>query len=396
MYQYPDTSPAQKEDQRIAITGMGFLCPVGGSVWKAALALRKKRSSFVGHETVLVADNCYGTVLRGAAISRVPPEKIPGQLCGTDRVVALLSPTIRECTAGISLPLLNSALWQFDNLLEPAALDFTDRLQEALPELPLFGSGPRNETTPNYSRCVLFERIIQAVQRLQSGKEQMAIVGCADSLVTAPRLEELLFAGRLKDAVNPEGIMAGEAAGTILLEKVIHARQRKATIYATIASWGRGAEPYPWMESKPSTGCGLTEAFHDAFAMLDDAGASVGTVISDLNGERPRALEWALTEGRILPSTDGERILRHPADTLGDCGGAMGAAMVVAALAGFLLHHNAPRRVALTASDEAGARRVICLERGDRPDRRQLMGRLRGELNMEKPTGSKVGGEHAE
>jgi 3-oxoacyl-[acyl-carrier-protein] synthase-1 len=134
----------------------------------------------------------------------------------------------------------------------------------------------------------------------------------------------------------------------------------------------------------PQDGSGLIETFRNAFAALDDAGASVGAVIADLNGERPRALEWGHTEGRIFPNTERERVLRHPADTLGDCGGAMGAAILVDAIAGFILHHRAPRQVALTTSDETGARRVICLERGDRLDRRLFMGGLRRQHKMEK------------
>jgi hypothetical protein len=147
MYQYSDTSPNYKEVERIAITGIGFVCPAGGNVWKAALAMRKKRSSFVAHETVLVADDCYGTVLRGATVGRMPHEIISRQLCGTDRAVALLSPVIRECTAGVSPQLLKTALWQLDNLMGPTAQGFPNRLQDALPELPLFGTGSGGETS---------------------------------------------------------------------------------------------------------------------------------------------------------------------------------------------------------------------------------------------------------
>jgi len=376
--------PQQKQVERIAITGMGFLCPVGATAWEAALAMRKKISLFMEHETVLVADDRYGTVLRGATVSRVPDEVIPRDLRGSDRAVALLSPAIRQCTAGISPQLLKSAVWLLDDFLEPAAQDFRARLRAALPHLPIPESVVDDLTAQACPRCTFFERIIQAAERLRQGKEQLAIVGCADSHVTVSRLEELLYAGRLKDAANPEGILVGEAAGAILLETETHARHRKATILATIASWGRGTEPNPWTGPKPSIARGHTDAFLEAFETLDDKGESIGTVIADLNGERARALEWGLVEGRVFPQAERERTLKHPADTLGDCGGAMGAAIMVDALAGFMLHHNAPRRVVLTTSDDAGERRVICLERGDRVERRPFMDGLRKELNMEK------------
>jgi len=377
------TKATQQQAARIAITGMGFISPVGGNVWETALAMRKKRSSFFSHETVLVADDHYGTRLCGAPVSRVPEEKISRYLCGADRAVAMLSAALRECTAEIPPFLLQNASWQVDTLLEPTGQDFTDRFQTVLQEMSVAGERG-SQANFGFPRCLLFERLIQAVERLRQGEEQMALVGCADSLVTNTRLDALLLAGRLKDAVNPEGIMVGEAAGIFLLEKEAAARRRNAHIYATIAAWGRASEPNPWNGANPSTGTGLTEAFHRAFAMLDDAGASVETVIADLNGERSRAMEWAYTEGRVFPDTKRERVLRHPADTLGDCGGAMGAAIMVNALAGFMLHHSPPGRVALTTSDEAGARRVICLEPGDRMDRRLFFAGLRRQLQKEK------------
>ena len=77
----------------------------------------------------------------------------------------------------------------------------------------------------------------------------------------------------------------------------------------------------------------LTGAFHQALARLDDRGASIGQVITDENGERPRALEWAMTAGRIFPNNGKERTLRHPAVIAGDAGGALGALVLADALA---------------------------------------------------------------
>jgi hypothetical protein len=151
------TSPKYKEAERIVITGMGFTSPVGVNVWETALALRKKRSAFFAHETVLVADDRYGTVLRGATVSRMRDEIVSRRLCGTDRAVALLSAAIRECTAKIPPDFLRTLFWQIDNLLEPTDRDFPDRLQKALSDIP-FGAD-MEETPPGFSRCGYFERI---------------------------------------------------------------------------------------------------------------------------------------------------------------------------------------------------------------------------------------------
>ena len=369
--------PPSNSEEPIAITAIGFCCPVGGTAWEAALALRKRNSAFSQHETVLVAEDRYRTLLRGATISRTPDAKFPACLEGAERAVALLAPAIRDCIVGLDLNLKRQLLWNLDNLLTPDETEFHRHLNNSLSDLylPQFAQEQKAQGLP--SRCTFFERIIAAAGRLRRGgvEEPPQIVGCVDSLCAAQKLQELSLAGKLKSAVNPDGIMAGEAAGVILMERESDARRRGAHVLATIASWGRGTEEQTRNPGKPATGGGLTAAFQEAFVNLDDGGQSVGMVIADLNGERARAVDWAYTESRVFPST--EPNLKHPADTLGDCGGAMGAAILLQGLASLILHGHGPRRIALCTSDEAGARRVIVLQTGKLLNRRVLLSDIR-------------------
>lgn len=359
------TTTSHRLPERIGITGMGFVSPVGMDLRGAAQALREKSCAFHPDVAVLVADDRYGTTLRGATVSIMPAETVSRWMSGTERAVALLGSAVRQCIAGVHPWNVRNALWQVDNLLEPDDRDFRMKLQRALPDALIAEFWGRDESMPDFSRGLFFERIIQGAEMLRRGRnDEMAFVGCMDSLVTVSRLNNLLQADRLKDAANPEGIEAGEAAGVILLEKESHARRRNAPVYATIASWGRGTDPEA-LGGAPTTGRGLAHAFREAFAGLDDEGASVGVVVADLNGERPRAVDWAYAEGHVFAKAGHEHMLRHPADTVGDCGGAMGVALMVDALGCFMLADDAPHRVALATSDEGGARRVICLERGD-------------------------------
>lgn len=385
----PHQEPGVKLE-RIAITGFGFVCPVGATAWEAALSMRKNRARFLQHETVMVADDRFGTVLRGATVNRMPADFVSPWSDGHERAAALITPAIRECVAGITDTLLTRSFMRIDNLLAPKEPGFHEQLCSAFPESSFKRTEEKDDIALKLTRCAFFERIIQASERLRQGPEQIAIIGCADSNVAVSRLEELLYAGRLMDASNPEGIIAGEAAGAVLLETETHARKRNAPVYATIASWGHGAEPNPWTGSRPSTAKGLTDAFYEALSGLENNGRGLGRVVADLNGERPRAMEWALTAGRVFADSERETCLSIPLFTVGDCGGAAGASILVNALATFTLHRRSPRLIAMTTSDDDGARRVICLEKGDIPDRRMFMDGLRKQLKMEKRTVTQV------
>ncbi|WP_298438900.1 3-oxoacyl-ACP synthase [Geobacter sp.] len=364
----------------MVVTGFGLSTSLGPSFWHTALALRKKRSNYREHEDVLVADIPSGSILRGAIISRLSLRLVPTNLQGVQRAAALLAPAVQECLADVSSVLKRKTGWKIVNHCAPGEEGLLDLLGEKAPECNF----PEEASCrPQPTRCDFFTQIGLAAEELLANRAEAVVVACVDSLCTRKRLTELLYSGLLKDAANPHGIMAAEAAGAVFLERESAARRRGAAILAGVASWGAATEPHPWTGASASTAQGLTTAFHQAFGRLDDLGASVSLLITDENGERPRALEWALAEGRIFPNPDRERRLRHPAVTAGDSGGALGAVLLADALAHLAWHRHSMRRVALATSDDHGERGVLCLEPGDRCDRRTLMADIRRRLSRE-------------
>lgn len=361
--------PDKTVPDRVVITGIGTVTALGCSPWRTALALRFRKSSWGEHETVLVADDPYGVVLRGATVSRIPEEIIPSELDGAERAGALFSPALKECIAGLSIAEQKRLVCRMDNFVDHEQLAFPPLLQKAFPDLSL----EHGQKPVELGRCSFFERLIQAGSELLAGKAERILVGCVDSLCATSWLMSVRDEGILKDSMTPEGVVAGEAAGAVLLERESTARRRKATVLAVLSSWGRGIEPNSWSGPTPSAGRGLTDAFLEAFSSLGDGGKSIVTVIADLNGERHRALDWAYTEGRIFSEGEQEPELRHPAFIAGDCGGATGALLMADAMGRFAFHPGFRGSIALATSDESGARRVICLERGDRPERSSLM-----------------------
>lgn len=103
-----------------------------------------------------------------------------------------------------------------------------------------------------HPRTEFFRQIDLISTATLSGQCKYTIVACADSLCDTAILNNLMLEDRLKDAMNPYGIMASEAAGAILLERESTARGRGVAILAAVTSRGGATEPAPWTDGKPS------------------------------------------------------------------------------------------------------------------------------------------------
>lgn len=381
----PINHPPYTVPDRVVITGIGTVTPQGCSTLSTALALRFRKSAWCEHETVLVADDPHGIVLRGATVNRLSEDVIPPELDGAERAAALFSPALTQCLSELSPNEIRRLDCRIDNFIDHERNDFPQIMGEAFPTLSLVPDQLLSDHADDCGHSAFFERIIKAAEELRAGKSERILVGCVDSLCATSWLMSVRDEGILKDAITPEGIIAGESAGAVLLELESTARKRNATVLAVLAAWGRGTETGSWHGTPPAIGRGLTQAFHQALSSLDDGGKSIATIIVDLNGERHRALDWAYAEGRIF--TDGaeqERELRHPSFITGDCGSATAAVIMADAIGRFTFHPRFTGRVALATSDQSGARRVICIETGDVPDRCLLMQKIRTETQENK------------
>ncbi|MHB8137722.1 MAG: 3-oxoacyl-ACP synthase [Smithellaceae bacterium] len=361
--------------ERIVITGIGLMTPVGASCWDTATAILEGRSAYQAHETVKVLDNPVAPRLRGATISRISDDRIPRELSGASRIEALLVQPILECLQALPEKLHGYIDWK---IVLPQTVDPDGNMLSSLARkvCRIQHSSGQICVSPN-PRSEFINRIVRAGEALLKRRIEGVIVACADSLCDTKRLKELMLDGRLKDPDNPYGIMAGEAGGAVLLERETSARLRKAPILAAMSAWGSAVEPNPWPAGKPSKALGLTMAFHQAFEKLDNKGANVAHISTDENGERTRAIEWALTAGRIFPNPDQERYLWHPAVVTGETGGSLGAVVLIDAITRMVLDTPPSGRVALAVSDEQGGRQVLCLEHVEQPERKEYFIQIR-------------------
>lgn len=206
--------------------------------------------------------------------------------------------------------------------------------------------------------------VARACEELQQGRADFCIVGGGDSLLDSVYLQALLEVGRLKVPGNSSGLIPGEAAGFLVLERESVARRRGTPALLRIDAVGLEREE-PWEPQAPVGGRGTTRALH---AVLDSVGGGgdFGHVICDLNGERWRFLEWALLETRCLRGLPHGWRLWHLADCLGDVGAAFGPVAVGLAAHAFRRGHAGRPRSLIVSASERGERAALCVSQGGR------------------------------
>ncbi|AEI63953.1 beta-ketoacyl synthase N-terminal-like domain-containing protein [Corallococcus macrosporus] len=201
--------------------------------------------------------------------------------------------------------------------------------------------------------------IAWASAALQDGAADVCIVGGVDSLLDSTFLQAHLEAERLKIPGVSSGIIPGEAAAFLVLERKSDARRRGVPLLAHVDAVALEQEP-PWTPEAPVRGQALTRALQAVLATVGGADG-FGHVINDLNGERWRFLEWALIETRCLGGLPRGWRLWHPADSLGDVGAASASVAVGLALHAFQRGYARCPRILIASTSERGERAAISL-----------------------------------
>jgi 3-oxoacyl-[acyl-carrier-protein] synthase-1 len=145
-------------------------------------------------------------------------------------------------------------------------------------------------------------------------------------------LERRREAGILKSDDHPQGILPGEGAAFVVLE-----REAPPGVRARGRVHGTGVAEEPTVDTDaPNAGVGLTRALRAARAAAGGADfATFPRVVCDLNGDRYRAMEWAYVLVRALSDLKdpapgpGQTERWHPAECTGDMGAASGVVNLV-------------------------------------------------------------------
>ncbi|WPB76672.1 hypothetical protein KYC5002_47750 [Archangium violaceum] len=205
--------------------------------------------------------------------------------------------------------------------------------------------------------------IHKALQSLRTRDWNRCLIGGFDSLVDPNALEWLHDVRRLRVPDKPDGIIPGEAASFILLERFDAARERGANTHAVVTEAAATHESHHYMARQTSTALALAEAISRVLSTSHDPAPDQVWLIGDHNGETYRAHEWGCMLVRLAAQFPSLRVndTWFPASSFGDTGAASMTLGICMAVRAFRRgYHRAPTAL-ITASSDAGLRGALCI-----------------------------------
>ena len=186
----------------------------------------------------------------------------------------------------------------------------------------------------------------------------MAIVAAADSRLRREALEAMDEEGALRSSSHPEGVIPGEAAGVVILERKADAEGRQKAV-ARLEGIVLEDEPTAGTD-KPNRAEALTKVLHRLRASTPELEVPPLTVC-DLNGDRYRASEWAMASLRGFADLHGDEPLWHPADCIGDAGAGLGALDTIWGITALAKGYSPQPRILVWGASDGPTRGALLL-----------------------------------
>lgn len=322
------------------IVSMGAATAVGGSASTTMAAVMAKIAYFTDHPYMI---NCEGGPYVVAMASYISADRQ-----GIHRLGPLLDYAINDCLgAG---PAKSSAFPLVLCLPEKrpgAASDLPQRIrQQTLTRYPQLTCAEEDmDTTGHAAAYAVINRINL---HLQQGHE-FCLLAAVDSYHDADTLEWLEKRRQLNSESCPNGFIAGEAAGALLICTQATLARYRLVSQGQILAFAVAEEPISSdkiiHKGEVCLGHGLTQAMQQAIQNAVTEHTMIDKVITDLNGEIHRTDEYGFALARIGHYLSAPDENLTPADSWGDIGAASGVlAMILAA------NYGQPNRWLLCAS----------------------------------------------
>ncbi|XXX72640.1 hypothetical protein WMF30_33830 [Sorangium sp. So ce134] len=207
----------------------------------------------------------------------------------------------------------------------------------------------------------------RAMSDLAEGRVRVALVAGVDSLLEEETLSWLEHARRLKVPGMPVGLRPGEAAAVVALETERAASARGARKLAAAREVRLAEDERTLLSRANPTGAVLA----GLLLGLDEGGFPGGSpawLITDLNGESYRAVEWGNAVIRVRARRRGfpPRALWHPASSFGDTGAASGGVALCAAASAMTRGYAPSPSAVITSTSDGRGRAAVVLETAKR------------------------------
>lgn len=339
----------------LAVTGLGLVTPVGLSAAPSLAALRAgvSRLETLPGTSIAAGENDQEPII-GARVSGLTEG-----LLGQPRLKALMQPALEDCLSD-SAVFADRRIGVFlgTSGASPAnrQVNYDDAVKKHLLDCIPSGMNVTCAKLIQTGRASVLSGIRHAALALAEGAIDVALVGAADSWVTPRALHWLRQKGKLPEYPRHTGTLPAEAAGFVALETPQVADQRGARTYAKITASAGANENAIWGEA--NNGVALARAIRRVAEGVTDSHA---LVISDLDGERYRAMEWVMAQPKSMWHSETHDHW-NPADCIGDSGAAMGAIMLAWGSGALAKGYARTERVLVWGASDEGSREAVMLE----------------------------------
>jgi 3-oxoacyl-[acyl-carrier-protein] synthase-1 len=336
--------------QPLAISSTGLVTSVGLSAPAALAAIRAKLACPT--ETRFVDSS--GEWITG---HRVPLEK---PWVGLTRLAKMAAMAIDEC-----LNLVPRTSWADIPLLlcvaepqRPGRLDGLDDKLFLQIEHELGVRFDSDSGVISRGRVGVALALARARELIHEHGSPRVLIAATDSLLSGPTLDAYERSHRLLTGANPNGFIAGEAGGALLVEVASGEPQLCCT------GIGFGLERAHITSEEPLRAEGLTQAIMAALADSGRAPHDMDFRITDISGEQYYFKEAALAVARILRQRKEEFDLWHPAECVGETGAAAGVVICAVAEAACRNGYAPGANVLAHMVGDAGERAAAVLKFG--------------------------------
>ncbi len=350
----------QSQGQEALICGVGMVTAVGdctaqtaSSVW-AGISRYGEGPVYNRHFKPMTM-----AVLPDDALPElVEPLEKPGLTSRQIRMIRLGAPALQEAVQGIGTvsdaPLFVGLPEPLPGQKPPISSTFLQQLQAQseiefdLTRSEVFSGG----------RASGVEALAAALELLESGERQTAIVGGVDTYLDLKLLATLDAEDRILAEGVMDGFAPGEAGSFLVLAREGAAPQRKWTPIAKLLKPGLADEPGHRYSEEPYRGDGLAEAVTASLEPLD--GNRVQSVLCSMNGENINAKEWGVAFLRNSSNLEPDYRIEHPADCFGDTGSAIGPLLMGLAALG-IQSGRLPQPALIWCSSDGPKRGAVCV-----------------------------------